>query len=123
MYTIILFYATLLAMILMVILKGREVKTGHPTIISRMFAWSDHFFSAIYENVRQFISYINKHTFISLAQWIAYHILRHIRAWYIEIRARAHENPHSKKVIDMVRGRHEVKKHGASIYLKRISNE
>ncbi len=121
--TIGIFYGSLLAMILMITLKGREVRTGHPSLTSRMFAWSDHFFSAIFSSVREGISYINKHTFIGLAQWIAYHILRHIRTWYIEIKHRSLENPHSRKVIDAVRGRGEVRKHGASIYLKRISNE
>ncbi len=124
MYTTIgIFYGSLLVMILMIALKGREVRTGHPSIISRMFTWSDHFFSAIFNYVREGISYINRHTFISLAQWVAYHVLRHIRAWYIEIKHRSLENPHSRKVIDAVRGRGEIRKHGASIYLKRISNE
>jgi hypothetical protein len=124
MYTTIgIFYGSLIIMGLMVFLKAREVRTGHPTIVSRMFAWSDDFFSGIFAAIRRAISYVNRHTFISLAQWIAYHILRHIRTWYIEIQLRAHENPHTRKVIDMVRGRGEVKKHGASIYLKRISNE
>jgi hypothetical protein len=121
--TISLFYASLIAMIVMVVLKYREEKTGHPTIISRMFAWSDSFFSKAFSLIREAISYINKHTFISLAQWVAYHILRHIRMWYIEVRSHAHRNPHTKKVVDMVRGRGEIKKHGASIYLKRISND
>jgi hypothetical protein len=124
MYTIIgIFYGSLLLMMFMVMLKAREVRTGHPTVTSRMFSSMDHFFSGIFFVVRRTISYANKHTLISLVQWIAYHILRHIRAWYIELRLRAYENPHGKKVIDAVRGRGEVRKHGSSVYLKRISNE
>ncbi len=121
--TISLFYVSLLAMIIMVALKHREAATGHPTIISRMFAKSDNFFTSVFHSIKEGLSYINRHTFISLAQWVAYHILRHVRMWYIEIRHHAHRNPHTKKVVDMVRGKGEVKKHGASIYLKRISND
>jgi hypothetical protein len=124
MYTTIgIFYGSLLLMMFMVMLKAREVRTGHPTVTSRMFAHMDDYFSRIFRAVQRTISYANKHTLISLAQWIAYHILRHIRAWYIELRLRAYENPHGKKVIDAVRGRGEVRKHGSSVYLKRISNE
>jgi hypothetical protein len=121
--TIALFYGSLILMMFMVMLKAREVRTGHPTITSRIFASSDHFFSRIFMAVRRTISYANRHTFISLVHWIAYHILRHIRAWYIELQLRAYQNPHGKKVIDAVRGRGEVRRHGSSVYLKRISNE
>jgi hypothetical protein len=124
MYTTIgMFYGSLILMALMVMLKAREVRTGHPTVTSKIFSGSDHFFSAIFTKFRTVISYANKHTFIAFVQWIAYHILRHIRTWYIELRERAHEYPHTRKVIDAVRGRGEVTKHGSSVYLKRISNE
>ncbi len=110
-------------MVVMLLLKRREVKTSKPNIISRMFAGTDHIFHAIFSAVQHGLSFVNKHTFIWLAQWVAYHILSHIREWYIKIRVHAHGNPHTKKVIDMVRGRGEVKDHGASFFLKRISND
>jgi len=124
MYTaIIIFYITLLCMILMIYGKARELKTGHPTMISRIFATTDHFFHGVAFSVRRGISYINRHTFIALAQLIAYYILRHLRSWYIAVHMKIYENPHGRKVIDMVRGKGEVKNHGASAYLKRISNK
>jgi len=88
-----------------------------------MFVRSDSFFHDIFSKVHRTLSYINRHTFISLAQWIAYHILRHIRSGYLKVSDRAHEYPHTKKVLDMVKGRGEVRKHGSSVYLKRISSE
>jgi hypothetical protein len=124
MYTIItLFYVSLLGMVIMIFLKRREIKTGHPTIISRMFKESDIFFHNIFSTIHGVISYLNKHTFIWLAQWVAFHILSRIRDWYVIVRARAHQNPHLKKVLDMVRGRGEIRNHGASFYLRKISNK
>ncbi|MDQ2932954.1 MAG: hypothetical protein M3Q80_01045 [bacterium] len=107
----------------MLVLKSHEVRSGHPTIVSRLGRRSDNFFHTIFHHVHVFISYINKHTFIALAHWIAFHILVHIRKLYVEIKARALATPHGKKIINAVRGRGEVKDHGASFYLRRISDK
>ena len=124
MYTlIIIFYGSLLGMVIMLVLKARESKSGKPSIISRMGRGLDSLFHTIFGAVGAAISFINKHTFIALAQWVAFHILVHIRKLYVELKHRALSNPHSRKVVDAVRGRSEVKKEGASFYLKRISNE
>lgn len=122
MYTsITIFYISLVGIILMIFLKSREVKTGRPSVMSRFGRGSDHIFSAVFGGAKKFWSYLNRRTFIALAQWIAFHVLYHIRKVYVEIKHRALLNPHSKKVIDMVRGRGEVRDHGASFYLRRIS--
>ncbi len=124
MYTLItIFYVSLIAIILMIALKRHEVKTGNASLVSRLGKGSDDIFHAIFGAVRLTISYINKHTFIAIAQWIAFHVLLHIRKAYVEVKHRALINPHSKKVIDAVRGRGEVKHEGASFYLRRISAE
>ena len=121
MYTLIaLFYAALVAMAVMVVSKRHEVKTGKPSVLSRLGRGSDHFFQVIFTAVGQTISYINKHTFIALAQWLAIHVLKYVRGWYVELKHKFISTPQGKKMMDAVRGRGQVKDHGASFYLRRI---
>jgi hypothetical protein len=124
MYTlIIIFYVALLGIIAMIVFKRHEVKTGKQSIFSKLGAGSDHIFHAVFDAVRMSISYINKHTFIALAQWITFHVLVHTRKVYVEVKHRTLANPHGKRMIDAVRGRGEVKDHGASFYLRKISEK
>lgn len=124
MYTLItLFYIAFFAMIAMVLLKRHELQTGKPSLVSRLGRGGDNFFHVIFSTVSNVISYVNKHTFAMLAQWVAYHILFRVRKVYVEIKHQALSNPHGKRLIDAVRGRGEVKKHGASFYLRRIAME
>ncbi|MEI6304884.1 MAG: hypothetical protein WCP09_02580 [Candidatus Taylorbacteria bacterium] len=123
MYVIIsIFYISLIGIIIMPLLKRHEVKTGKATIVNRLGRGTDHIFQHIFTSVRKAISYVNKKTFIALAQWIAYHILFHIRKVYVDLKHLFISNPHGKKLIDAVRGRGDVKDHGASFYLRRISD-
>lgn len=123
MYTLItLFYISLLGIVMMVVLKRHEMKTGRATIISRLGAGSDRLFSAVFAAVRKGFSYLNRRTFIALAQWLAFHVLKRVRNVYVSVKDRFISTPHGKKLIDAVRGRGEVKDHGASFYLRRISN-
>lgn len=124
MYTTIgIFYGSFIVIILMILLKRYEVKSGKPTIISRLGRGSDTFFHSIFSTVSTAISYINKHTFVALGHWVAFHILVHIRKVYVEIKAYFLATPQGKKMLDAVRGRGEVKNHGASFYLRRISEK
>jgi hypothetical protein len=124
MYTTIgIFYGSLIFIILMIFLKRHEVKSGHPTIISRLGRGSDHIFHAIFYAVRTALSYVNKHTFVALGHWVAFHILVHIRKIYVEIKAYFIALPQGKKMLDAVRGRGEIKNHGASFYLRRIADK
>ncbi|MFA6459055.1 MAG: hypothetical protein WCV79_01490 [Candidatus Paceibacterota bacterium] len=124
MYTeIILFYASFIGIVGMVLLKQRELSTGNKSIISKIGAKSDDVFNAIFYAARKALSYMNRRTAITLVQWVAYHALLRIRRVYVEIKHRALMNPHSKKVIDAVRGRGQVQTHGASFYLRRISSD
>lgn len=106
----------------MILYKRHESLTGKPTFISRAGAGIDHIFHKVFDTVSNVISYINKHTFIALAHWLAFHVLVHIRKVYVEIKHHFISHPQGKKMIDAVRGRGEVKKHGVSFYLRRISN-
>ncbi len=122
MYTlIIIFYISLLSMIVMVLLKRREVLSGKPSLVSRFGAGSDHIFQAVYVAVRHGLSLINRRTMFALAQWAAFHVLRSVRTVYVEIKARFISNPHGKRLIDAVRGRGEVSNHGASFFLRHIA--
>ncbi len=124
MYTLIaIFYASLLCMLIMLLLKRAEVKSGRRNIVSRLGRGTDHVFGAVFSTIGRWISYVNRKTFIVIAQWIAFHVLLRIRKVYVEVKSAALANPHSKKVIDAVRGRADVKRHGASFYLRRISDK
>jgi hypothetical protein len=124
MYTLItIFYLSLIGIIAMILWKRHELKTGHPSLVSRLGQGSDHIFHAFFSGIRQGISYINKHTFIALAQWMAFHALVPVRKVYVEIKHKALTNPHGKKVLDAVRGKGEITSHGASFYLRNIAKE
>lgn len=107
----------------MLLLKRREIKTGIPSIISRLGSGSDKFFHVIFDSISRFFSYLNKHTFMALGHWIAFHIFVHIRKVYVAIKARFMAHPQGRKMIDAVRGRGEIKNHGASFYLRRIGDK
>lgn len=122
MYTLItIFYASLLGIILMIVLKRREVLTSKASIVSRVGAGTDHLFQAVFSSVNRTVSYVNKHTFIALAHIIAFYVLKNIRLVYVELKHRFISTSSGKKLIDAVRGRGEVSDHGASFYLRRIS--
>ncbi|MEI6396749.1 MAG: hypothetical protein WCO48_01605 [Candidatus Taylorbacteria bacterium] len=121
--TITIFYVSLVGIIVLILLKRREVLTGERSIVSRLGEGSDHVFAAFFRGIRRGISYINKHTFIALAQWLAFHVLVHVRKVYVEIKHIWLQNIHTRKVLDMVRGKGEIRKHGVSFYLRRISGE
>ena len=124
MYTLItIFYLSFIAMAIMVVFKRHEIKTGKPSFFSRLGKESDHVFHAIFNATRKGISYINKHTLIAVAQWMTYHVLVRVRKVYVEVKHKALANPHGKRMIDAVRGRGEIKTHGASFYLRKIAEK
>ena len=106
----------------MISFKAVEISSGKKSWISVMTEKTNHIFHNIYNHIKKVLSYINRKSAIALIQWIAYHILSWARDVYIWAHKKAHAHPHSKKVIDMVRGKGEIKKNGGvSFYLKRIS--
>lgn len=123
MASIIFFFVSLAFIITMVVIKSMEIQKGKKYFFSRLAEKTDHLFQKVYTAIKDAISYVNKHNLIALLQIIAYHILSWIRKGYLKVHAKAHAHPHSKKVIDMVKGKGEVHKGGASFYLKRISEE
>ncbi len=124
MYTlIIIFYVSILAMLTMVLLKRRETKTGKQSLVSRLGKGTDHVFHFIFSAGRKGVSYLNRKTFMAIMHWIAYHTLYSIRKVYVELKHRALADPYGKKLIDAVRGRGEIRDHGASFYLRRISDK
>lgn len=120
---IITFYISLLGIIAMLLFKRQELKSGKRSVVSRFGQETDHVFHSVFSSARKAFSYVNKRTFIVIAQWLAFHVLFHVRKVYVEAKDRALANPHSKKVIDAVRGRGEIQNHGASFYLRRIGDK
>lgn len=115
------FYISFAGIVAMISYKAAELNSGRKMFLSRWADKTNHIVHNVYAKVKLYISYINKKSGVALLQWIAYHILSWAREAYILLHRRAHAHPPSKKVIDMVRGRGEVKKNtGASVYLKRI---
>ena len=124
MYSLIIpFYLSFAGIITMVLLKRHEINSGKATVVSRLGQRSDHMFHSIFASIKRATSRFNKHSFIAVAQWISFHILFHTRNVYVDLKDRALSNPHSKKVIDAVRGRGEITPQGASFYLRRISDK
>ena len=124
MTTTIIFYVSLLGIVMMLMMKRAEAKGGTKSLLSRLGARTDHAVYVSYLTVKFVISHINVHNGIVAVQWTAYHILSWTRAAYLRVRDLAHAHPHSKKVIDMVTGKGEVSaKGGASFYLKRIGEK
>ncbi len=108
-------------MALMLLLKRREVMSGKESFISRIGSGVDHVFQGAHSRIKLGLSYMNRRTFAALAHWIAYHILLRVRRVYVEAKSKTLSTPQGKKLIDAVRGRGEVRDHGASFYLRRIS--
>ncbi len=124
MYTlVIIFYTSFAGIILMLLLKRHEARTGRPTIVSRLGRGSDRFFHGVFDGIGRFFSYLNRHTFTALGNWIVFHVLVRIRKIYVALKARFLAHPHGKKMIDAIRGRGEVRDHGASFYLRRIADK
>lgn len=118
------FYISLAGIFGMLGLKISEIRSGKKTWISRVAEKTDVFVWKSYLAIKKALSYINKKSAVALMQWIAYHILSWLRNAYIWAHRKAHAHPPSKRVIDMVRGRGEIRKNGGvSFFLKSISSE
>ena len=122
-FSITIFYGCLVGIIAMVLLKRHEVNSGHPSVVSRFGERTDHVCQTTFAAMRTLVAHVNKRSLIAVAQWIAYHVLLRTRKVYVEVKHQALQNPHSKKVIDAVRGRAEIKDHGASFYLRQIGEK
>lgn len=107
----------------MILLKREELKKNTTATISSNIGMSiEQGLSKIFKQINYFIKLLNKRTFIALLQFFTFHILLRIRKVYVELKHRTLLNPHGKRMIDAVRGRGEIKNHGASFYLRRISD-
>jgi hypothetical protein len=121
--TIIIFYISLAGIVVMLLLKRREVKLGRANVVSRIGKGSDWFFHTAFSSVKRTVSCFNRKTFIMIIQLVAFHALLPIRKVYVLLKDCALSNPHSRKVIDAVRGRADIKYEGASFYLRRIGEK
>jgi hypothetical protein len=108
----------------MIVAKHIENKTGKKSFVSRVGAETDHIVHVVYRKMHYFFSHIDKHTTVNVLQWIAFHTLSFFRNIYLLLKEKAHRHPHSKKVIEMVTGKGEVKTNGgASFFLKKIAED
>ena len=108
----------------MISLKSFEIRTGKKIWILSKLNNLNTFIQSISDFIKKVFSFISKRSAIALIQWIAYYILSWVRELYIWAHKKAHSHPPSKKVIDMVRGRGQIKRNGGiSFYLRRISGE
>lgn len=119
---IILFYLSFMGIIGLFTTKALEMRSGKRSWISRFADRTNHIVHDYYAHFKTFVSYINRRTALALVQWIAYHILTYARNSYIWAYKKAYAHTPSKKVIDMVRGKGDIKRNtGSSFYLKSIS--
>ena len=116
------FYISFLGILGMFGFKVSEIRSGKKTPLSKLADKTDSNLRKYYYSVKKALSYINKKSAVALVQWIAFHILSRARSTYIWAHRKARAHPPSRKVIDMVRGRVEIKKNGGvSFFLKNIS--
>ena len=115
------FYISLLGIVSMIILKRFELRSANTNSTANVSNLEIRL-QNIYNSISKSFKMLNKKTFIALAQYITFHILYRIRKVYVELKHRALMNPHGKRMIDAIRGRGEINKHGASFYLRRISD-
>ena len=115
------FYISLLGIISMIVLKRFELRSANTNSSANVSSLEIRL-QNIYNSINRSLKMLNRKTFIALAQYITFHILYRIRKVYVELKHRALMNPHGKKMIDAIRGRGEINKHGASFYLRRISD-
>ncbi|MDO8430521.1 MAG: hypothetical protein Q7S72_00835 [Candidatus Taylorbacteria bacterium] len=118
------FYLSFVGILGMLGFKALEIRSGRKSWISRLADKTDHIVHDYRDNIKRYISYINRRSALVFVQWIAYHILTWARNAYIWAYKKAHAHAPSKKVIDMVRGKGEVNRNGgSSFYLKSISGD
>ena len=117
-----IFYISLLGIISMILIKRAEMKNGDLSIADKLESSVEVVLGKIYTKVSNYYKMLNRRTFIALAQFLTFHILLRIRNVYVELKHQTLQNPHGKRMIDAIRGRGEVKNHGASFYLRRISD-
>ncbi|MEY2664474.1 MAG: hypothetical protein RIT04_282 [Candidatus Parcubacteria bacterium] len=121
---ILVFFITLLAIVGMFVLKAIEIRTGKQSVLSKLGKSTDQHVHSAYDSVRYVLSHMNRNTAVAATQWVAVHVLSWLRAVYIKAYHIAHRHPHSKKVIDMVRGKGEVNLNGgSSFFLKQIAGD
>jgi hypothetical protein len=106
----------------MILLKRHEIDKNKTSLTSRFAKSLEHTLGQTFDRIQSIFRMLNKKTLIALVQFITFHVLYRIRKVYVEIKHRTLRNPHGKKMIDAVRGRGEVKNHGASFFLRRISD-
>ena len=122
--SIITFYISFLGTVGMIYLKYFELKNNKKYFVSSLLDRFDNAIVSFSLNIKKIITSINKANAIALIQWIAYHILSWARDTYIWLYKKAKSHPPSKMVVDMVRGRGEIKRNGGiSFYLRRIGQE
>ncbi len=107
----------------MVLLKRREILSGQGIAASGIGQKIDRSFQAVWSAFGHFVAGFNRRNLIAVVQLVAYHILLRVRRVYVELKHRTLMNPHGRKVIDAVRGRGEIRNHGASFYLRRIGDK
>ena len=108
----------------MLVLKNRELSMGKQSVIARLGERTDSTFQATWIKVRYYFAHVNATNAIGSVQWLAFHFLTLLKKMYIKLHEFAYGNPHSKKVIDMVKGRGvEHTRGAASFFLKKISEE
>ena len=119
---IITFYLSLIGITSMILIKRNELKKNTSSPSSPTVVSIEQTLSKTFTQIRRSGRFFNKHTIIVLIQFLTFHILFRIRKIYVELKHRVLQNPHGKKMLDAVRGRGEIKNHGASFYLRRISD-
>lgn len=121
---IVAFYISVLGIVIMLVLKNRELSLGKQSFVARLGSRTDSTVHDVWGKFRYYMAHVNATNAIGSVQWVAFHFLSFLKKMYIKIHEMAYGNPHSKKVIDMVKGRGvEHTRGAASFFLKKISED
>lgn len=119
--TIAIFYGSLVAMFVMVSTKLYEVSRNKVIATTRVAQSIDHVFEGWYAKMRHFFRYVSWQNAELFFWWCVRGFFKSLHISYKYVEKKASNDPRSRKIIDMVKGKHIPQRNGgASVYLKRI---
>ena len=72
---IVAFYISIIGIVIMLVLKNRELSMGKQSVIARLGERTDSTFQATWIKVRYYFAHVNATNAIGSVQWLAFHFL------------------------------------------------
>lgn len=108
----------------MIFLKVIELRTGKPSLMSKVSGKTNHIVRKYYNKVRRFLAYFNRRNAVLLFRFVVFHTVVFVRKSYIWSKEMIMKLKPAQHLRDMVDGKGVIKKKGAvSFFLQRIAEE